>query len=109
MPKESLLEFQAWKASERKQQLLLAGLPLPPELLLDAPEGPLRLEAAPAGGADAATGGAAAGAEAPSAPAAAPAQKPRRRCALRMAGVTRAEFLAQLDAACAIDWGESRP
>ncbi len=88
LPKESLLEFQAWKESVRTHALLKAGLPLPP------PEAPLALLGAPAT------------ADAPP-PAAVPTPAPPKRCTLRTAGVTRQQFLASLDAACQIDWGDA--
>ncbi len=109
-PKESLLEFQAWKASVRKQELLLAGAPLPPDLLL--PPGsaaPLALEAPPASSsASSADDAAAAPSGEPRKPAplpAAGAPVAKQRCPLRTAGVSRAQFLASLDAATTIPWG----
>ena len=97
MPKESLLEFQAWKASEKKREALLAGLPLPPDEdaatatpLLEAPPPPQAAAAPP---------------EEASPAAAAP--RPRRRCPFRTEGVTAAEFLDRLHkGAATIDWGE---
>jgi len=84
---EAVKELQDWRAAERKAALLKAGLPLPPELRGALPEGArLSLLDKPA-------------------PADATHVKPRvRRCHLRTKGLTCGQFLAQLDAECAIDW-----
>jgi hypothetical protein len=113
-PKESLLEYQAWKASVRKQELLMAGEPLPPDLLLPPSSAPLALEAPPASSSaeaeaasDASEGAAAAAAPSgvPRKPAPLPERAPKQRCPLRTTGVSRTQFLAALDAATAINWG----
>lgn len=84
-PPAMVTEYEEWKVYEKCRSLLLAGLPLPPDLEPPAP----KLLAPP--------------------PAAAVPQSPVRCGLLRKDGKpqSRASFLAALRAAAAIDWGDN--